>query len=235
MLVTPPISYIYHFHFEDGVKKTFTIAIDSQTLNLIRTETKTPPDWAKLDYQQCPNCPLKKEESPYCPVALNLAEITSFFKGMISYKKVDMVIESKNRTYVKNDVPIQRALSSLMGIIMTTSGCPILGLLKPMVRHHLPFADPDETHFRAISMYLMAQFFRQKNGLETDWDLKDLATIYSEIRTVNRSFCERIKSVAIEDALANAVVVLDTFANGLLFSLDKKSLPRIELLFKDYL
>ncbi len=65
-----------------------------------------------------------------------------------------------------------------MGIYMVTSGCPVMGKLKPMVKFHLPFASGEETSYRMVTMYLLAQFFKYKNGKEPDWDLKNLVKIY---------------------------------------------------------
>jgi len=50
---------------------------------------------------------------------------------------------------------------------------PIFEKLKPMVRFHLPFASIEETKYRAISMYLLAQYFLYQQGSQPDWDLKN--------------------------------------------------------------
>ncbi|MDN5353885.1 MAG: hypothetical protein PWQ09_641 [Candidatus Cloacimonadota bacterium] len=51
-----------------------------------------------------------------------------------------MKVESKNRNYVK-DTTIQRGVSSMLGMFLVSSGCPVLTKLKPVVKFHLPFAD----------------------------------------------------------------------------------------------
>ena len=60
---------------------------------------------------------------------------------------------------------VQMGVSSLLGVIMTTSGCPIMAQLKPMVRFHLPFASLEETIFRMVSMHLVAQYLRHQDGV----------------------------------------------------------------------
>lgn len=61
---------------------------------------------------------------------------------------------TEERTYSK-DTLLQQGLASLLGIVMTTSGCPVLEPLKPMVRFHLPFATLTETVYRMVSMCLV--------------------------------------------------------------------------------
>jgi hypothetical protein len=42
---------------------------------------------------------------------------------------------------------------------VATSGCRYTAYFKPMARFHLPFANEEETAYRAISMYLLSQRF----------------------------------------------------------------------------
>ena len=118
---------------------------------------------------------------------------------------------TEDRIYAKNTT-IQQGLSPLIGIIMTTSGCPTLEHLKPMVRFHLPFASLDETVFRMVSMYLMVQYYRNQEGLKAEWRLDGLTRVYAEVGIVNRDFANRLRDAARKDANINALVNLDCFA-----------------------
>ena len=100
------------------------------------------------------------------------------FGDRISYDVVDVTVESRERLYVKEQISIEHAVSSLLGIIMATSGCKDLDMLKPMVKFPLPFASIEETIYRAASMYLLAQYFRHKRGLVPDWDMAGLSSVY---------------------------------------------------------
>ena len=153
---------------------------------------------------------------------------------MISYDVVDITIESRERLYVKKQVSIQHALSSMLGIIMVTSGCKDLDMLKPMVKFHLPFASIEETIYRATSMYLLAQYFRHKRGLVPDWDMDGLISVYRRIDIINMSLCNRLRRASSEDANLNAVVVLDTFAQVMPISVEE-GLAEFEDLFIHYL
>ena len=223
----------YKFRFSDDKVKEFRIELDSQTLDLIPKERSSYPEWTRLSYRQCPNCPLKESEHPRCPIAANLVDVVDYFKDSLSYDEADTEIATQARTYKKQS-SLQHGVSSLIGIYMVTSGCPIMDKLKPMVRTHLPFATLEETLYRVISMYLMAQYFLHKSGREPDWELKNLVKLYEDIRTVNQSFWKRIADIHIEDAVLNAVIHLDCYARFVKLSLLEKGVSEIEEIFRAY-
>jgi len=160
--------------------------------------------------------------------------VIEHFKDGVSCEPTEVEIATESRTYRKR-VPLQDGLSALVGIYMVTSGCPILDKLRPMVQSHLPFATSEETTYRAIAMYWLAQFFRAQRGLTPDWELEGLARIYEEIITVNSSFRLRIADVQLADAGLNALFRLDCYAQITNRLLLRKNLGEIERLFRGYL
>ena len=167
-------------------------------------------------------------------MAANLVDIIDYFKNAISYAEVDVEISTEARTYMKH-TSVQNALWSLIGIYMVSSGCPILDKLRPLVGSHLPFATLQETTYRAISMYLLAQYFLQKRGQEADWELKKLTEIYENIQTVNKCFHGRISDVHVGDAGLNAIIHLDAYAQFTNMLLLRAVLDDIEKMFRAYL
>jgi len=115
-------------------KKEFTVNLDKKSLNLIIPERKNIPDWAKLDNHKCPNCPLDTREY-YCPTAVSSIDLIEFFEDSTSIEETDVKIEADDRTYFKHTT-LQQGVSSILGLCMATSGCPVLGKLKPMARFH---------------------------------------------------------------------------------------------------
>jgi hypothetical protein len=224
----------YRFIFSNGEEREFPVVFDRYSLNLIPRGIKKTFQWAELSFCRCPGCSLNEKQYQYCPIALNLIDLIEFFKGATSHEMVDIVIETKERNYTKHTT-LQSSLSSLMGIYMVTTGCPTMEKLKPMVRFHLPFASDEETRYRAITMYLMAQYFKYKKGQAPDWELTNLVKIYDDISTLNKHFCERLRNFQVEDASLNAVIILDCFANSVIFSISKNVLKEFELLFSAYL
>ncbi|MFC1543205.1 DUF6901 family protein [Candidatus Neomarinimicrobiota bacterium] len=229
-----PLIYEYHFFFYKNKEVVFELNLDPVTFKYISPAHQEQPKWARLDDSACDQCICQQEGLDFCPVAVNIAGIIKVFGDMISYDVVDITIKSKERLYVKKQISIQHALSSMLGIIMVTSGCKDLDMLKPMVKFHLPFASIEETIYRATSMYLLAQYFRYKRGLVPDWDMDGLISVYRRIDTINMSLCNRLRRASNEDANLNAVVVLDTFAQVMPISVEE-GLAEFEDLFIHYL
>ena len=201
----------YTYVFQNGIAKTFDVFLDRKTLGLLTEPPVRPPSWTFLNQNQCANCSLDARDHPFCPVALNFAEIAEHFAHAMSYEKVRVIVTTDERVYSR-DTALQQGLTSLLGIIMPTSGCPILEPLKPMVRFHLPFATITETVFRMVSMCLVAQYLRHDEGMPFDFGLKKLAQVYAEVAIVNRDFVRRLRDASMEDANVNALVGLDCFA-----------------------
>jgi hypothetical protein len=225
------IKHIYKFQFENGEEKQFAVVLDAKTLDVIQSPLSNNPEWTKLKYMQCENCPLK-DDIKYCPVAVNIAHLIDGFKFSTSYEKTWVVVESPERTYAQ-ETTVQNSLGAILGIYMTTSGCPILDKLRPMVRFHLPFATATETVFRAVSMYLIAQYFRRLKGFEPDLDLDGLEEIYRKVALVNKGMWKRLSKASSFDANVNALIVLSSFGDAIRFSL-KKDLENLAPFFSKY-
>ena len=207
-----PIVIEYCYEFKTGTSTTFKLDLDRETLRLRRERKTDPPLWALLNHKRCENCPLDVKEHLYCPVALNFVDIADRFKDIVSHENVAVTVTTEDRTYAKNTT-IQQGLSPLIGIVMATSGCPVLDHLKPMVRFHLPFASLDETVFRMVSMHLLVQYYRSREGLQAEWGLDGLTRVYAAVSLVNRDFANRLRDAAKKDANINALVNLDCFAS----------------------
>ncbi|MCD4795572.1 MAG: hypothetical protein K8R49_00155 [Candidatus Cloacimonetes bacterium] len=226
------LEFIYTFTQEDGKQKRFEVKLHPDTLEFIHEPYEELPSWTNLGFNQCPNCPLNVSEFKHCPVAANMHTIIDFFKDSISFENVKVHIQTQQRDYAKK-TSLQEGVSSLIGIIMVSSGCPVLAKLKPMVRFHLPFASSDETLYRTISTYLLKQYFRANRGLTPDWKLTGLMEIYKDIHILNVSFFSRLSNIKGKDANINALIILDNFANYVNFRLDKDKLLKVSWMFDD--
>lgn len=225
--------YHYKLTFGDGDVKEFKVRLNPQTMELLDMKTEGP-EWTKLDNHKCGNCPLDSATTPYCPVALGVADVIEAFKDTVSTTPCTVEITAPTRTYIKR-TQISQAISALIGIYMVTSGCPIMSRMRPMVLTHLPFATITETRYRALAMYLLAQFFRMHKGMEADWDLQGLFDFSQDVRTINQGFCDRLHTVCSMDAGLNAVISLDCFAGSTQLALKTNALDRLEGLFSAYL
>ena len=228
-----PIEISYRFTMSGGESETFDLKLDPATLELI---DNTPPDlpaWTELAFHQCPDCPISTADKSHCPAAANLVNLVSGFARVLSHEWITNEVITAERSYVQ-EVPAQRGISSLMGLIMATSGCPITTFFRPMARFHVPWASQEETTYRATSMYLLAQYLRKRDGKEADLELDGLASIYEGVRAVNKSFIERLRAATEEDSAINAIVVLDTQALTVPWSIDS-ALEELRPGFEPYL
>ncbi len=224
----------YEFKLQGGEKKQFSVRLEKPGLRFMAESTTTVRHWTRLEHHQCPNCPLRPAEHLDCPIAANLVDVIESFKDSLSIEEADITIRSELREYHKH-CAVQDGVSSLMGIYMVTSGCPIMDKLRPMVFTHLPFASLEETLYRAMSTYLLAQYFREQEGQPPDWKLEHFARFYQDIATVNQSFTRRLLSINPRDASLNALVGLDCFATAAAFSDLADNLKEFEPLFGSYL
>ena len=226
------IEFLYRFNFDDGSEKDFPVKLSADTLELVLEDNFQKPEWTKLKFYQCEHCPLG-DDTEYCPVAANLSVLVESFQDSISFEKTRVTVETKERTFVRSTT-LQKGLSALVGIYMVTSNCPVMDKLRPMVRFHLPFANSRETIYRAVTMYLMAQFFIMRKGGKPDWELKNLSEIYKAVSFVNRGISKRISNASNSDANVNAVVILHSVGESLPYIIEN-GLNELEPLFADYI
>ena len=230
MINRGPFQFHYQFQFSNGQIKDYEISLDPDTLSLIPVATVADtPEWVHLEYQQCRDCPLHPDAHRNCPIAVNIMELVESFKAVFSYHDCTVVCETAERSYMKK-TSVMEGLSSIFGVIMATSDCPVMEFLKPMARFHLPFATIEETTVRTASMYLLAQYFKYKNQPGIRFDFKTLEQHYSRVQVVNEGLLGRITSVGSEDADKNAIVTLHSLSQFLSMEMDY-SLSGLEYIF----
>lgn len=205
----------YHFAFDDGSEATFQVDLDRGH----PPEVAGLPDWTELSYQQCPRCPLGPGYRR-CPPAVDAAQIFERFSPLFSFHRAVVTVRTEDREY-RRDCDHQMALQSLIGLVMATSACPILGELRAMAWNHLPFATPKETLYRTVANHLLKQYFKRRRGEPSDTDaLESLHQLYADLQEVNGAFVKRIQAAAKQDANLNALVLLFTVSALVQHSLD---------------
>jgi hypothetical protein len=234
VLAMETFNIVYIIKLPNDKHKRIELRFNAETFDLLDDISEEFPHWVNIDFCQCPNCPLPKEKYPHCPVAAHLFKLLELFESLMSYDEVHLDIVTPRRIYCRK-TSAQKAISSLMGLVMAASGCPHTRFFRPMaVRFHLPFADGEETTYRASSMYLLAQYFHWKRGHEIDLELKGLKDIYMNIQVINKALVERLRAISDKDIAVNALVILDAFAKIVPLDIDE-SLEDIKYLFKSYL
>ncbi len=219
----------YEFLLAEGNLKVFDIEINRETMTLVHSQEVNKPEWTRLERNQCRGCPLDKNESPFCPIAVNISELVDNFKDSVSHHRCSVRCTTPERIYIK-EASIQEGLFSILGIIMATSECPVMDLFKPMARFHLPFSTMDETVFRSTSVYMLRQYFEFKKGNSPDLELINLEKHYERVREVNHGIFARTRSVAVKDADQNAINILNSMTQMLSMEIEE-NLESLEYLF----
>lgn len=225
------LDFHYHIVLPTG-RIDHIVRLDAESLEAIDKQADAP-EWTRLEFHTCPNCPLANTGATHCPMAKALTGLLEDAGRVVSHDKVRVVMHSAWRT-VSADTTAQRAFGSLMGLVMATCGCPDAAWLRPMARFHLPLANEEETIYRAASMFLMAQYFRARHGGATDLNLDGLRQHYQRMHEINLAMARRLRAACDKDAPVNAVALLDLFAKILPWSIDE-SLAEIEYLFRSWL
>ena len=206
------VALTYRFTLPDSQERAFELEMDRDTAELSPPQLAEPPAWTALAFNQCTGCPFNAAEKPHCPAALQLAGVIDGFTDIVSYDKVRVTVESEERQVVAT-LAAQQALASLMGLIMASSGCPRTAVFRPMARFHLPFSSESETAYRVASMYLLAQHYAAREGAAADFVLADLERVYRGVHSVNRGMAQRLRAASRQDAIVNAVVLLDVYSS----------------------
>lgn len=208
----------YRFCLADGTTIAHAVDIARPGTDAAPTAA-SPPPWTRLTFHQCAHCTLRAADAPQCPAAVALAPLVNKLEGHDSYEPVRLQVQSRERT-VTADTTLQRAASSLFGLVIAASGCPHTRFLLPMARFHLPLADEEETLYRVAGMYLLQGFLRRHDSGAGDTELDGLKEKYAALHIMNRALAERLRAAGREDAPVNAVVLLDLLAKGVPWDID---------------
>ncbi len=223
----------YRYTLDTGQTETFLFRFNADTLEADWPLPSVLPDWALLTFQQCSHCPFTPEDTLFCPLAARLVDVISRLGHLISYDALLVEVDAPERSICLR-TSAQRGVSSVLGLIIPTSGCPYTAFFRPMARFHLPFSTQDETFYRAASMYMLAQYFLNEKAETVDLHMDGLTQIYRDMEVVNLKLVERLKAATKGDSTVNAVIILDLFAKSMPFVLEDR-LEEFRYLFEPFL
>lgn len=186
----------YFFRIESGAVHRFDVEFDRPPAG------GDLPVWTRLESDKCPHCPLASSPDGYCPAAADLVPVVEKFSALSSIERVDVLVSTPQYDARKR-TDTQTALSALMGLILATSACPILGRMRPLAETHMPFATGTETVYRIISMHLLGCFLHGESV-----DLHRLREFFADIERLNHAFSGRLNRAAERDAGINALLAL---------------------------
>lgn len=213
-----PLRLRYRFELPNGTQQILELLFDPKDFRLVNLMPAEPPFWTELKFNQCTNCPLSASEHSHCPAAVHMAPAIDSLKALVSFDTVGVTVEQEERT-VHVETSAQQALSSVLGLIMATAGCPWTDRLRPMARFHLPFASETETVYRSVCMFLLA---RELVGAGEDQGegFEPLERLYENLHTVNRDMSRRLGAATRTDPARNAIALLDSYTTLLPLALE---------------
>ncbi|MFO8085195.1 MAG: hypothetical protein R6U27_12855 [Desulfobacterales bacterium] len=223
----------YVFAFPNGKKEIFNYCFNDNPFQLIPKPIDNPQEWINIEFHQCPDCSLDPRTTRYCPQAANLLPLIYAFDNVRSYDPIHLSVTTNDRK-ISQDTSVARGISSLMGLIIATCGCPSTRFFIPMGRFHLPLATQEETLFRAAASFLLTQYFLKKSGNPADLNMDGLIKIYYEVQKVNHFMLKRLRSAVKTDSTVNALILLDVYAKFALIDIDE-CLDEIYYLFQPFL
>ena len=228
-----PSTIRYRFRLKGGAEEIFNLQFEAKTLRLINIKTIDLPAWTRLDFHQCSHCPLSIETDRFCPLAANLSRIVDKFERLVSYDEIHIDVTTDQRL-ISQYTTAQNGISSIMGLMMATSGCPHTSFFRSMGHFHLPLSNEEETIYRVTGSYLLAQYFLKKDGLDADFELEGLKKIYKNMQILNAAVADRLRSATESDSFLNAITILDSFAQTVPMVIEE-SLDDIRYLFRSYM
>jgi hypothetical protein len=250
--MSAPLRIRYRFDLPDGSQKTLDFLFDAATFRLSNPPPADPPFWTELKFNQCANCPLSTERHAHCPAALQMAAALEPLNALVSFDTVGVTVVQPERT-IHVETTAQQAMSSVLGLIMATAGCPWTDRLRPMARFHLPFANEAETLYRSVSMFLLSLELAPPGPATAVADTLAVAEapaaaadaaraapaprtfaaleeLYKNLHLVNRDMSRRLGAATNTDPARNAIALLDTYTTLLPAALDR-SLDELRPLF----
>lgn len=208
----------YTLNFQDATRVACDIDTE-RTGSFVSADEA--PEWTRLAHHRCSNCPLSAERHTHCPAALDVAKVVSCFAEAPSHQAVHVQVEMHERTHSR-DTDLQTALQGVLGLMLSTSACPVLSRMRGAARQHVPFATLEETLFRMVGAYFIGQYLQARQGGQADWSLQGLLDYGTEVQTVKHHLKRRLETLAGGDAHLNAIVSLMTLAMLVNLSLDQQ-------------
>jgi len=208
----------YKFTLDGGRVLSFDVDRSRAGGEVIDEEKHAP--WTRLDFHQCPNCPLDAGSFEHCPAAVDLEPVAAKFSDIVSFERVTVEVGTEERVYIEECDAQTGLRRSLMGLIMSTSGCSLLRQLRVLAKMHLPFTTLKETAFRICGAYLVCDYLERKARGGFDWEMAKLQKFIEELQTVNQAFQNLLSSAVQRDSNLNALGSFFMLSVGLQMSLE---------------
>ena len=172
----------YSFIFDPNNKVDFVIDENGCTSDIFHQESIQ--DWMKLEFERCDECTIPEGSRETCPATVAIQPVISVSDALYSFDEV-LVIDKRSGLNLEALTTTQRAILSLIGLLLGLSECPLYRQFRPVAYFHLPFGDLDHRVFRILGMSLIKQYIRSLDGQTPDWELNNLRKTLKNLHQVN--------------------------------------------------
>jgi hypothetical protein len=145
----------------------------------------------------------------HCKAETAIVDVAERFDDLHSTDFITTEVTIEGRT-VRLESPAPRALASLMGLLMASSGCPRLIPFRAMALFHQPFATAEENVVRAAGFWLIRCWTQGTTTEESPFTA--LQQVWDSLEDVNRHVGEKLLARTTSDAASNGIAFLDVLA-----------------------
>lgn len=175
------------------------------------------PAWTNLGAARCKGCPVEAADDAACPAAVAVKDVVDALGDVASIDAVDVVVRFADRE-VRKRASGAEAARSVFGLLMATSGCPVLEVMRPLARQHVPFATEEEFLFRLVGLHLLQSWFasggQAHSGVVSPVSLQRLPAYLRQLQALNTAFAARLRQACRGDAGPNAMCQLFSLSLG---------------------
>lgn len=197
-----------HYRIEKPCGQVIEIPIVLDPQGLRQTAGEAEPslrDDPDYRHQTCSGC-----ERHYggCQAEKAITPVVAAVDDLLSTDSIRTEVRQEGRT-VSLESPAPRALASLLGLLMASSGCPRLQPFRAMALFHQPFATAEENAVRAAGFWLMRHWARNHAASEP---FAELQALWEDLEDVNRHVSTKLLAHSQSDVASNGVAYLDVLA-----------------------
>ncbi|GHC12744.1 DUF6901 family protein [Cerasicoccus arenae] len=163
------------------------------------------PEWTRLSYHQCSNCPLDEKRIERCPAAASVADLVQNFTEVISFEKVDLVITWTKQKYTVRD-SAQMIVFALLVEFVSRAKCPYLFDPSADKGFFILCLDIDQLLYRFFSSFLIQHHFLSSGEPDphaVNWH--HFQEYMGGIRIALEGLLARMQAYCREDANINAL------------------------------
>jgi len=231
-----PVNIGYTLRFKDSTE-TFDYQLHPDTYELITQSNhdgpSSAPEWARLDHKKCSHCPLDSQRQAFCPLAIQLHPLIDRLHQTSSIDEVELEMRRGTRRIIEATT-LQEAVGFILEVVYPASGCPKTRLMRPQARFYIPSGSEEEKVYSITSMYMLAQYFREKTDGNGDFDFAGLIDFYSEMSALNRAVASRLTGATRSDSVKNAITLMDMYSTLIPLMLEE-DLVELRNIFNDFL